>query len=166
MARPEDRPGPQHEVARVDVLPTVTDVPALGGAQPEGHGLGAPVAVLDGDDGIGPLRQGRAGHDPHRSAGLEDVAAGVTGGDVAVDRQVDRGVGSGGRDVGRAHGIPIHRGVGEARQVRPRDDVAREDPAQGGADADPLGRQRGEGGEDAREVVLDGQQVRHRDPSR
>ena len=52
-----------------------------------------------------------------RQAGLHRVRRLRAGGDVADDRQLHRGRLAGRRDIGHPHGVAVHRGVVERRQV-------------------------------------------------
>ena len=84
--------------------------------------LRAAVGVLDLDDRVGAGRHHRAGHDAHRLTGADLAVGDATGRHLAHDGQVGAGGGVAGDDagdVGRAHGVPVHRGVVEAGQVDP-----------------------------------------------
>ena len=108
----------QHRVADAHVLPGAAHIEPGAGRDadldPFGQGAGAGllVGVLDPDDGVGPLGQHGAGHDPLGGARLQGRGD-RPGGHVAVHRQDDGGRASPG-GVGCAHRVAVH------GRVRPR----------------------------------------------
>jgi hypothetical protein len=78
------------------------------------HGVVTVDNILDGNDGVGARRHGRAGRDSHRLAATESTRRGPTGRDPKHDRQFAR-------RVLRAHGEAVHRRAVERRQVDRRD---------------------------------------------
>ena len=111
-------------------------------------GTGAPVMILTAVPGR--QRQDR----------------GLAGADLPDDRQRDRGVLAGAGDVVGDHGVAVHRGVVEARQRDRGDHVLGQGQAERLHQRLREGRQRGDRGQDALDVVGDGQQVSHRCPGR
>ena len=90
--------------------------------------------VLDGDDGIGALGHDTAGRDRHRLTSSEGALRRAAGGDVRDDRQPAG-------KVGGPHGVPVHRGAGEGRQVDNRQRRLGGHPSGGVAGSDVFGRQ-------------------------
>ena len=91
VAGPEPGAGGQHHVAGADVLAAVPQRAARAGARCRATSVAPPSVSSTGHDGVGALGHRGAGHDPQHLARRQHVAAGVAGGDVAGDRQHDRG---------------------------------------------------------------------------
>jgi hypothetical protein len=126
-----DRASGQHHVAGADVLGDLTDV----GAGPRGHvdayrrsdARSAPrillVGLLEGDDGVGALGDGRTSHDAHglpRPHGAFEDSAGRQPPDHTqrARRRVRGSLGVSGAD-----GVAVHGRVGEGRDVDASDHV-------------------------------------------
>ena len=144
------------QVARGDVVAGRPDVLAQLGCLVDPDLGGAAVGPLVGDDRVGARRDRGAGHDLGRRAGLERAQGGLAGADLADDRQRHRLVGGGARDVGQADGVPVHRGVVEARQRDRRDDVLGAGEAERVEQGLGDRRHRAHAAEHPREVLLDG----------
>ncbi len=149
-------------VPRTQVLTRPADVGPLLGLHAELRLAGVAVGVLHPHHRVGPDRHGGAGHDPPRLAGHVLARERVARRDVTRHHQHDRGLGPRPGQVVPAHGIPVHRGVVEPRQVGPAVHVA------AGHQPDGAGHRHGDGGDgsdltqDLLEVLLDGD---HRRPS-
>ncbi len=113
--RVEPDAGVQYQVAGAEVLARVPDVAAAldDGVDPDaaldGRGL------LDGHDGVRARGEGGAGHDLHAGAAAEDRVLRRAGEHFAGDVQGDAGY-----EVGGAHGVAVHGGVGESGHVAAR----------------------------------------------
>jgi hypothetical protein len=90
--------------------------------------------ILDRDNGVGLCRHDRSGRDSHSRAGLELRAEGPPRGGLPGDPQLPG-------QIGGAHGVTVHRGARERREVDPGHDVLRADATGGGGDWNELGRQ-------------------------
>ena len=125
VLRPEARPGAERRAAAGDVLagpPTI-------GARHESFGQDD-AAVVDPDvllhdDGVGPRGHRRPGEDAHGRA-RTGIARRMAGRHASADGQARLAAG---REIGRAQGVAVHRGVVEGRQIEGRDHIVREDPA-------------------------------------
>ena len=121
------------------------------------HALVLAAGHLLHDDGVGALRDGRAGHDAHGLAGADHAGEGAAGQGGADHRE--RAL-AGAGEVGRAHGVAVHRGVVVRGHVARRDHVLGEHAAERGAHRHALAaRDRGEGAEDRRACGVDGEEA-------
>ena len=112
------------------------------------------VDVLDRHDRVGAFRHDAARRDPHRLAGLEPAARGTPAATRATTGSAP-GV-SGGPEREAVHGR-----AREARQVDQRVGVLGEHPAGRLLERHGLRRERRDAGQDARERLVDGQQLGH-----
>ena len=106
-----------------------------------------------------PSGRGGAGEDAHRLTGPEHALVGAAGGRPSDHLEPSRDpVGDLGH-VGRAHRVAVHGGNVRGRLGDPRRHVLGQHAAQRLGQAHGLGRQRREGGRDARQRFGDGEHV-------
>ena len=110
----------------------------IGAVLAEARGVALAVALgpLDGNDGVGPLRNGRAGHNLHAGSGLHVGLRHAAGRNFAGYVERCRKVG----EVVNAHGVAIHRRVVERRNGVATVDGRRESASEGIAEGNGFGR--------------------------
>ena len=126
------------EFARLHVLARLPDVEAGSGGNEDLYPAALRLGVFHADNGIGPLGQGGARHDPDGLAFPDGLRGHPACGDVLQD--VENGGFSfvcKGR-VGSDDGIAVHGRVGQGRDGAAGDDVLADDAAEGRGDGDVL----------------------------
>ncbi len=110
--------------------------------------------ILNGDDGIGPVRNDAAGRDRHRLSGLEPALRRAAGRDPSDD----------GKRAGRVRRPdcePVHRRARKRRKVDEGLDRLGDDPPRGFLDRNLVGRQRLDTLQDPRQRIVDRKQFIH-----
>ena len=153
----DERAGRENHLAGDDVLGSAADVGAGVHRRHDANDLGPGVGALDRHDGVGAVRHRGAGHDPHRSAGPDGLGGAVARRHVVDDGQLDRSILAGQGDVGREHGVPVHRRVVERGQRPGCRDVRREDAAVRGGQRELDRGQDRDPREDPAAVLVDAQ---------
>ena len=128
------QPGPVHrrgqaQIARVEPLARLQAQIAFAEIEPGGaditpglarffhdHPIAVALGVFLDDDAIGAVGHWRAGENPHRFARSEFLVIGLSGRDVAHHLELGRN----GFEIGRPHGIAVHRRDRERRLGAPR----------------------------------------------
>ena len=116
------------------------------------------VGFLKRHDGIGAGGHGGAGHNADGAAGGNGGVRHLAGGDGGGDGQRGRRR-VGGGNVGAAHGIAVHRRVGQRRQVQRGGYLLGQRQAQGLQDGQLHGVQRRKVSDDTRKGILYFQQI-------
>ena len=98
--------------------------PLLGGGEKLDQ-IAAAARPLDRDDRVRALRDRRAGHRANRLARANAAGRHLAGADSLDDRQLDGARLRRPGNIGGAHGVTVHRGVIEARDVARRADTPR-----------------------------------------
>ena len=111
VARSEAAARREHRFALGEVESARAHVFA-GGDAGRKHDLGALAARLFlHDDGVGAVRHRRAGENPHRLARRDAAVEGASRRQLADHREPGRRR----RGIGGAHGVAVHRRIGEGR---------------------------------------------------
>ena len=142
LDRAEAGGGSEHRQADREVLSGAPDVQPGRGVDMELDEAVGEAGPLVRDDGVRAGREDRAGRDADRARPIEGPRGRRPGERLTDDAE---------RPAGRAGGDrePVHRAVGERRDVDPGDQGAREDPPERVGHGDDLGRARPAGFEDA-----------------
>ncbi len=96
------------------------------------------VRVFHRHHSVGPSRQRRARHDARHRAQRQRGGLSPAGGDVGANRQMSRLILGGARHLAGPHGVSVHAGVAEGRQVGVGHHIVRQDAAGGLVDGDRL----------------------------
>ncbi len=119
------------------------------------------IGILVGNDGIGARGERRTGKDAIGLARTDGALGDVPGGNLAEHAQRDRPVQRGSGNVGRAHGIAIHRAVVERRNVHIGRHILHENAAEGIEERHALVLlERREGCLHAGDRLIDAEQIR------
>ncbi len=105
-----------HLGAPRDVLARRAAVGAALEAGGQADALAREPHILLHEHRVGPGRHRRPGKDPHRRARRGKTRGRSAGGEAPAHRQHRLALGA---EVGEAHRVAIHRGIGEGRQVEP-----------------------------------------------
>ena len=135
IAPGEHGTGLQQDVALLEIEARRAHEAAHGGCFLHGDGVAVDVGVFLDDDGVGAVRQRRAGKDTHCLAGTDGAVKAA-----ARRRLTDTGQGCrGAGDISGAHGVTVHGGNIGRRQGQVGLQVFGQDPAEGVGEIDFLG---------------------------
>ena len=149
-------PAWSHPLSRPDVASPRADVRACRRGVRDDERPALLRDALDRDDRVGAFGDDAARGDPHRLAGLQAPVGGAAGRDPGDDRKRPWCVGGPQREA-------VHRRAVEARQVDDGETVLGEHTARRVLQRHGLGGQGANALQDARQRLLHGQEIGHRD---